>query len=420
MHTAPSAIILGLGENGYGILRGLARAGVSVTGFYTGPEEFGRYSKHCETRHLPSFLDDAGICDALVKWGRRTGTRPVLFPTSDRYVSLLARHGKDLSEHFRFHWVDAQVLASVVDKARMVAICRGAGVRAPRTHVVRAEEYLPDLATRLSYPCLIKPNRTFDTPFPPRCKNFVAASPAQLLDFYEQHPALRGATVCQEIIEGGDENIFQCTVLMRSGGQPGAVFCARKLHQYRPGYGVMCFGRSEANEIIAAESQRLLRALLRYRGLASLEFKYRARDGRYYFIEMNARLPWYNALCSDAGVNLPHLAYLDLTENQPAAGGVKQRNGVHWISLKLDLGWFVQSWMAGRGAGLASWLRSIARARSYAWFDWRDPVPFVRATADLLTYGFRDLLRVLLDKSRPPVPADAVTVHPDHGRGATT
>lgn len=65
-----------------------------------------------------------------------------------------------------------------------------------------------------------------------------------------------------------------------------------------------------------------------------------------------------------------------------------------------------------------SWLRSIARARSYAWFDWRDPIPFVRATADLLTSGFRNLSKILLDRS-PPVPVDAVAVHPDHGAGAT-
>ena len=27
---------------------------------------------------------------------------------------------------------------------------------------------------------------------------------------------------------------------------------------------------------------------------------------------MNTRLPWYNGLFADAGVNLPYLAYLDL------------------------------------------------------------------------------------------------------------
>ena len=56
---------------------------------------------------------------------------------------------------------------------------------------------------------------------------------------------------------------------------------------------------------------------LGYRGLGSLEFKYRHKDSGYYFIEMNTRLPWYNGVFADAGVNLPHLAYLDLASGLP-------------------------------------------------------------------------------------------------------
>jgi len=388
----PPAFILGLGENGYGILRSLVRAGVAATGFYGKPEEFGRHSKYGEAHYLPPSLDGEQVCRVLIECGARAGGRPVLFPTSDHHAAFLAQNGDRLSRHFSFHWVDGASMRRIVDKASMSGICRGAGVLAPRTHIVRPEEDLAELAAGLTYPCLVKPNRTFDSPFPARRKTFVAGSPAELLAFYREHPGLKGTTICQEIIEGGDENIFQCTVLMRGSGEVGAVFCARKLHQYRPGYGVMCYGRSEENELLAACALRLLRSL-RYRGLASLEFKYRAADDRYYFIEMNPRLPWYNALCADAGVNLPYLAYLDLAgsqRTQPVCA--RQRDGVHWLSFKLDLGWFLQSRAAGR-ARLLSWLRSMARARSYAWFDWRDPRPFLRATADLLATGIRQFLR---------------------------
>ena len=391
-NDGPPAFILGLGENGYGILRSLVRAGVAVTGFYGKPEEFGRHSKYGETHHLPPALDGEQVCRMLIEWGARAGGRPVLFPTSDHYAAFLAQNGDRLSPHFSFHWVDGASMRRIVDKASMSGICREAGVLTPRTHIVGPEQDLAELAAGLPYPCLVKPNRTFDTPFPARRKTFVAGSPEELLAFYREHPGLKGTTICQEIIEGGDGNIFQCTVLMRESGEVGAVFGARKLHQYRPGYGVMCYGRSEENELLAAYALRLLRSL-QYRGLASLEFKYRAADDRYYFIEMNPRLPWYNALCADAGVNLPYLAYLDLAgsqRTQPVCA--RQRDGVHWLSFKLDLGWFLQSRAAG-GARFLSWLRSMSRARSYAWFNWRDPRPFLRATADLLATGIRQFLR---------------------------
>lgn len=391
----PPAFILGLGENGYGIVRSLAREGVAVAGFFTGPEEFGRYSKYCETHFLPPSLDDAEICRILVDRGARAGERPALFASSDYYTLFLARHRELLSRHFRFHWAGADHLARIVDKARMSRFCSEAGVLAPRTHVTLPDEDLDRLAGRLPFPCLIKPNRTFNTPFPRQLKNFVAGSRGEFLAFYRAHPELKGTTICQEIIEGGDENIFQCTVLVRGSGAAGAVFCARKLHQFRPGYGVMCFGRSEDNADLSAQAMQLLR-FLRYRGLASLEFKFRAEDGRYYFIEMNPRLPWYNALFVDAGVNLPYLAYLDLAgARQSEPMDVRQRNGVHWINFRLDAGWFAWTWRRGR-VRLLAWLRALAQARSYAWFDWHDPKPFLRATADLMSAGTRESIRAFL------------------------
>jgi predicted ATP-grasp superfamily ATP-dependent carboligase len=401
--TGPAAFILGLGENGYGILRSLVREGIAAAGFYSRPEEFGRYSRYCEAHPLPPSLDEERMLGALIERGGRSGGHPVLFATSDYHAFFLARHGERLSGHFNFHWADEASLSRILDKARMSGLCREAGVLAPRTHAVGPEEDPAELARRLAFPCLIKPTRTFANAFPARRKNFVAGSPAEFVAFYAAHPGLKGETVCQEIIEGGDEDIFQCTVLMGRSGEAGAVFCARKLHQYRPGYGVMCFGRSEENEFLAAQSLRLLRCL-GYRGLASLEFKYRAGEDRYYFIEMNPRLPWYNALCADAGVNLPYLAYLDLAESRPArAVAARQRNGVHWISFKLDLGWFLQSRLAGR-ARFFSWLRSLARARSYAWFDRRDPGPFLRSMADLVVTGVRQLFRGLAQEV-PDYPA---------------
>jgi predicted ATP-grasp superfamily ATP-dependent carboligase len=359
-----------------------------VAGFFTQPDEFGRFSKYCETHYVPPSLDDEQICRVLIERGVRVGDKPVLFPTSDRDAMLLAKHREELSKHFRFHCVGEDSLWRIVDKAQMSRICGQAGVLAPRTHVTRPDENLAESAAGLSFPCLIKPNRSFNSPFPPKLKNVVARSLKDFLAFYQTHPELKGTTVCQEIIEGGDENIFQCTVLVRMSGEPGAVFCTRKLHQYPPGYGVMCFGRSEENEAVTAPALQLLRSL-QYRGMASLEFKYRAEDGRYYFIEMNPRLPWYNALFADAGVNLPYLTYLDLMGNR-RSGPVEatQRNGVYWISFKLDLGWFLRTPSNSR-VGLFSWLRSMAQARSYAWLDWRDPMPYLRAMANLLSAKVR-------------------------------
>ena len=155
----------------------------------------------------------------------------------------------------------------------------------------------------------------------------------------------------------------------------------RKLRQYPAGYGSMCYGQTEANDAMAGEAFKLLRAL-GYRGLGSLEFKYRQRDGGYYFIEMNTRLPWYNGIFADAGVNLAHLAYVDLAGNHPGKFMVNlsrrpaQRNGITWVGYHNFRSWYRES-KNPRPVSLGKFVASVAHAKSYAWWNWRGSKPFL-------------------------------------------
>ncbi len=398
-----AAFVLGLQENGYGIVRSLAREGVPIVGVYSNANEFGRLSKHCESYYLaPSVERQERFCAMLIEHRAKFDARPVLFPTSDEYAFLLARNMEKLSQHFLFHWVAPDRLSRIIDKSEISEICHGTGVPVPRTYAPRVEDDLAKQVSSFPFPCLIKPN-SYAVNFPAGTKNFIARSPMDLLEFYEKRPWLKGATLWQEIIEGDDDNIFQCTMLIRESGELGPLSCTRKTHQYPPGYGIMVFGHSEHNHEVVTLSSKLV-GLLHYRGLASLEFKYRPKDGRYYFIEINPRLPWYNALFVDAGINLPYFAYLDLIGGshlktvQPS-----QRDGVYWIHLKLELGWFLET-RRKHGTKLFQWLKSIAKARSYAWFDWRDPKPFLRSALDL----FLVALRQLLGKKKHPLNSQTV------------
>ena len=386
MRTAGSraAVVLGLGVNGYGIVRSLARMGVPVEGVFTSATEFGRLSRYCRRSRLVRRDGGGnGLLSALLELAPGFAQPPVLFATDDEHTLLLARHRGELAGRYLFHWVPADQLARIVSKPAMGDLCQEAGVLAPVTFHPQAGDDLTVAAAKFPFPCLIKPIRSFDTAFPHGMKNVVVDSPETLERFYERHPGLVDTTIWQEIVPGGDDSIFQCTTLVGQSGAIGPVFCARKIHQYPPGYGVMCFGRSEENETVAGEALKLLRHL-GYRGLASLEFKHQVRDGRYYFIEMNPRLPWYNALFTDAGVNLPYVAYRDLTDpDGPRPPAATQRDGVYWVSLKEDLGWLVRTRRQERRSGWR-WARGLLGARSFAWWAPRDPAPFTRAALHLL------------------------------------
>ena len=388
MGRVPSpAIVLGLGANGYGIVRSLARCGVPVLGAFTRSEEFGRLSRYCKAVRVPAeaLVEGARFVETLGKLARRFATPPTVFATDDRHTLLLARHRTELDSVLRFHAAPLDCVETVVDKAQMSRRCQEVGLLAPRTHVTAPGEDVERSVAGFSFPCVVKPARSFDATVPADFKTYTAASPEALLALYARHPALLGTSIWQEVIEGADDVIFQFTTLVRANGDVREFASVRKLHQYPPGFGITSLGRTETNPALAAPSRRLL-AALEYRGLASLEFKYRARDGGYYFIELNPRLPWYNGLFADAGVNLAHLAHLDLLGIDPPPP-VRQREGVHWVSVKEDLGWLLRTRRAGR-AGIFRWLRSLSRARSFAWWKLADPLPAVRAGLHLLGQPF--------------------------------
>lgn len=412
MQPKPAALVLGLRENGYGIVRSLVRQGVPVVGTYANREDFGRFSRHCQAyRFVPLEQESESARQLLMEWNPGFGGRAVLFPSSDYYANLVVQQREILAQRFLFHWIAEDTFSRIIDKAHMSQACQEAGVLAPRTHVTGLYEDLEESVKEFSFPCLIKPTRSFGIPFPRARKNVVAHSPRDLLDFYEAYPAAKGATVWQEIIAGDDDNIFQCTALIRKTGEVGGVCCVRKLRQNVPGYGSMSFGRSEMNTFLVCRALALLE-FWRYRGLASLEFKYQPKDGKYYFIEMNPRVPWYNALLADAGVNLPYLAYLDLIESDdfPRSRSA-QRDGVYWIAFTEDLASFMHA-RRRRPAAYVRWVASVARARSYAWWDWRDPWPCFRAVLHLVTLG----LRRLMSGMRQPLIADG----PARERGDVT
>jgi D-aspartate ligase len=379
------AFVEGADVSAYGIARSLGRNGVNIFALHDGSSDLLRYSRYC--RRCFVFPADptqphayAGdlvpneevLCALMLDWAANLDCKPVLFATSDWFARLLANQRDRLAPRFLFHWISPELFATIADKGRMASVCERVRVRVPHTHVTTPDDDIAALSKSIPYPCIVKPLHRYTIGFPGPGKLFVARAPEALESFFNCHPALKGATLIQQMIEGGDDQIFQYTAFVGNSGH-GAKATVRKLRQYRPGYGSMCYGRTEPNQAIIAEGSKLLDAL-QYRGLASLEFKYSASDNTYYFIEMNTRLPWYNGIFADAGINLAHLAYEDLTEGL-SSKPPSQTDFVRWMSLRENRRWYKETLPARHK--LLKWAGSVLTANSYAWWNWRDPLPFL-------------------------------------------
>ena len=395
------AFVEGMDVSAYGVARSLGRQGIAVYALNDQRNDALHFSRYCKGTFLypedptqprtysgDQVAHEDVLCHLLLQWGSQFASKPVLFATSDWFARLLSNCGHRLGEKFLFHWTQPDLFATIVDKGRMTEFCRRAGVRVPHTHITPSHDDIGAIAAGFPYPCLVKPIHRYTSGFPVHSgKLFIAHSPQALKAFFAEAPQLIGATLIQELIEGDDDQVFQCTALVNSSGEVAAYSTVRKLQQYPAGHGSMCHGRAEANPEMAAEALKLLRAL-GYRGLGSLEFKHRKKDGGYYFIEMNTRLPWYNGIFSDAGVNLAYLAYLDLMgETLPAAA--KQHDGTTWTSYHN----YSRRYKNSRDIPWERFAGSVLRANSYAWWNPRDPAPFLASSFAGMKHAAGNLLR---------------------------
>ena len=338
--SGPSAVVLGFWNGlGYlwddiavGIAHALAPMDVDVVGIDLADVEPHEFSK---TRLDSSGLDFRKACRQLIRLRSRYSQNPVLFSTGEKPTAMLAEHADTLSKHFNFHWTVSKKLFRIIDKSRTPDLCRKTGIAYPLTHVTSPQEDVGVAAKKFVFPCIVKPNLINQSwnirgGFPGR--HLIANSSQELLEFYDKFPTLRGSTIWQQLIDGDDSSIFQCSALISRSGKVAGSVCVRKLRQTPMGHGSMSYGRTEWNSEVVSRTIKLAESL-ELTGYVSAEFKYQKTTNEYYFIELNPRLPAYNAFFPDTGVNLARLGYLDLV-GQALPDRCFQRDLIHWMTFR--------------------------------------------------------------------------------------
>lgn len=373
------AIVLGSEVNGIAVIRSLGRLGVRCAAMFAPIRgDHARHSRYLVDTHVvPADAGDEQLIAGLRTLASRLGRAPcVVIPTTDRYSQFLARNEDALSGDYLVCNPQRSLCDAFLDKWATAELCRSNGLLIPQTFCPTSSSDLARVAREIPYPVIVKPRYTFGTGFPG--KNAVFADERALLAFLADGTLL-GKCVIQQIIPSGDGDILVTATYSGSGGTVEAIYSGRKLRQYLPDYGATCFGISERHPALEASTRDFLDNI-GYRGFAALEFSRSRDDGRAYFLELNTRTYYHNQLFADAGVDLTQIAYLsaigDTHRNEAASR--KQRDGLVWLDFRRDF----QSMRIKRRQGkitVAGWLHTILSARSFACWDWRDPVPFLAA-----------------------------------------
>lgn len=394
VRRAPAVVLQVSYANGLGVIRDLGRHGVPSLGVDPNPAALGFLSRYAAGITCPDPVDDeTGFIDTLERVGSTLPQPGVIFPTHDEYVWTIAKHRGRLERYYRIPSSPWETLARIADKEQQLRTASSVGVDTPDTVFIRTAADLEEGRRRIPFPAIFKPVE--GTAFKRRFGRQVlrVERPEELEEAWSRVQGC-GTMMLQDIIPGGDEELYTVGSYLDARSRPLAVFTGRKLRQHPKHFGTSRFAEAVWIEDLAEAGLRLL-AALGYHGVSQVEFKRDPRDGRYRLMEVNARHWLWHSLAAACGVNLSYVAYRDAIGDPFLAP--RQIDGRRWIlTLKdvLDSGREI-----GRGElTAAEWLCSLRGTRVDGVLSARDPVP---GAVNVYRMGKRALLR--RSQARPEI-----------------
>ena len=203
------------------------------------------------------------------------------------------------------------MLARIQTKRGQLEAAEPAGVPVPRTAYPASVEEARAAGEELGYPVLVKPSSTegFKRRFGRqafRCE--TAAEVARAFADAEPYEPM-----VQELIPGGDERALHARQLPRRRRRGARALLRPQAAPDASGCGHLPRGRGASGS--RRSSSRGSNSFVRWsiHGLSQVEFKRDRRDGSFKLMEVNPRLWQWHGLAAACGVDLPLIAYRDLT-----------------------------------------------------------------------------------------------------------
>ena len=306
--------------NGLAAIRSLGRAGIEVVAADHRVSPLGFRSRYATPLRVPDPAEDeAGFVDRVAAVGPA-----VVFPTHDPPLNALARN-RDRLDGFRFPFPEWGRLEQIQDKRYQLEAAASADLDVPETRFPASASEARSAGEELGFPVLVKPRHPdgFKRAFGRqafRCENAEALERA-----YEDAEPF--GPMVQELVPGGDDELYSLGSYVGRAGEPLGLFSGRKLKQVPPGIGTCRVGEAIWVQEVVDSGLRFLRAL-GFNGISQVEFKRDPRDGRFKVMEINPRLWQWHGLAAACGVDLPLIAWRDLTGERVdlvATNGARRR-----------------------------------------------------------------------------------------------
>jgi D-aspartate ligase len=393
----PPAFVLNMYGTGLGIARNLARYGIPVVGISSSRAAPGHFSRYCQSIVGPDSQDEPeALLDLLISLGKAQSQRGILFPTRDADILFLDRYRANLEPLFAIPQPPHEVLDLILNKARLAQVTQSLGLDTPRTLRITSLEALLNNRAELIFPAVLKPVYAYQWRSPGmwqavgRRKAIKVETFQELAAIYKRISLYQQEVLIQEWIHGPEDQFFILGAYFNRYSKCLGAYTAQKVLQFPPDFGLGCLVRTVKNEDVRSQGIQLLKAV-HFTGIAEVEFKNDGRTGQYRLIEINPRHWDQHTLGTACGINLSYLAYLDLcAQLEPPPMVQQQWEDLWWLRGEGLLRRLKEDLCRGNFKALYKLVDVLAfRKKVYAVWDWRDPLPFLKAVTRGLSLRVR-------------------------------
>ncbi len=366
----PGAIVLGGNFVGLGIVRSLGAHGIYSWVIDSDRSksiaQFSKYTKRfIETREP--------IAQLLLREAQESNLQGcVIFAVTDEYVEAISDNHQTLSLIFKLTSPPPEITKYALDKRLTHEKADELGIAKPWT--LSARSFAEIETSNLPYPVILKPaiNHHF---FPlTNIKVLSVASSAELQQRYAQMSQYipPDEIMIQENIPGNGANQFSFCGVCKDG-YAYAALVARRRRQFPVEFGnASSFVETTPQPVVEDAGRRFLQDI-NFNGMAEIEFKFDARDGKYKILDFNPR-PWgWHTIGKAAGMDFAYLLW-----QQESGAAVAQINGhpqAAWIREITDFVAILKS--RDRAAEIKALFHALRSSRvTLAGFSLGDPLPF--------------------------------------------
>ncbi len=304
------ALVAGVGVNGLGVLRSLARGRIPTIALDTDLAKATaktRFGRKIQVRALAG--DD--FVEALLEVAGTLSQKPVLILTQEESVATVSAARERLADSFRFSMPSHDTMLMLLDKLSFQRTAEELKCPIPRSLRLQGDMNLEALGG-MRFPCVVKP-LSRDPAYGSRfAKAYKVSSAQEAADLWSEMRKVVREVIMQEWIEGEDSDVYFCLQYRGSQNTKPVSFVGRKICQWPPLVGgtASCAPAPEAQDELVALTDAFF-AAVGFVGLCSMEYKRDRRDGKFYMVEPTAgRTDYQEEIATLNGVNIPLAVYL--------------------------------------------------------------------------------------------------------------